>query len=116
YYRTPRKPGPADIRLMELTARFLGVVIERSRQEAEAHEKQRALAHLGRGVMLGELTGTLAHELNQPLTVILSQAEAGLRMLERQPTQLDFIGDTLRDIVEADRRASHVIRRLRSML
>jgi signal transduction histidine kinase len=65
--------------------------------------------------MLGELSGSLAHELNQPLAAILSNAQAALRFLDR-PELKEELRETLADIVEDDKRAGEVIRRLRAML
>ena len=66
--------------------------------------------------MLGELSGSLAHELNQPLTAILSNAQAGQRFLAHDNPDLNEIREILKDIVEEDKRAGEVIRRLRLLL
>ena len=72
------------------------------------------LAHLSRVAMLGELSGSLAHELNQPLAAILSNAQAAQRYLAQSPPRVDQLGDILSDIVKSDHRARAVIQRLRS--
>lgn len=82
----------------------------------ELARQQRELAHLSRVVMLGELSGALAHELNQPLTAILSNAQAALRFLAAEPIDLDELRDILNDIVSEDQRAGEVIKRLRQLL
>jgi PAS domain S-box-containing protein len=84
--------------------------------ELEAQGLRNDLAHAGRVATIGELTTSLAHELNQPLTAILSNAQAGQRLLETAPVDLKEVGEILRDIVEDDKRAGEVIRRLRSLL
>ena len=89
---------------------------ERQRKDAELSLRRDEVAHLSRVTMLGELSGSLAHELNQPLAAILSNAQAAQRMLMRNPEDLSEIGDILSDIVENDRRAGEVIRRLRTLL
>ncbi len=89
---------------------------QRLRAEQETRTQRQELAHLTRVAMLGELSGTLAHELNQPLTAILSNAQAGQRLLAREPADLEEIRNILRDIVDDDRRAGEVIQRLRAML
>ena len=66
--------------------------------------------------MLGELTGTLAHELSQPLTAVLSNAQAARRLLDRDPPDVDQIRAALDDIIRNDKRAGAVIERLRSLL
>jgi two-component system sensor kinase FixL len=91
-------------------------VSERRRFEREAAEQRNELAHLSRVAMLGELSGSLAHELNQPLTAILSNAQAGQRFLARDPPELKALSDILADIVSNDHRAGAVIQRLRSLL
>ena len=90
-------------------------VTERRRAEREALEQRQLLTHLSRVAVLGELSGALAHELSQPLTAILSNAQAARRMLAREPVDLREIDEILEDIASADRRAGEVIRRLRAM-
>jgi PAS domain S-box-containing protein len=90
-------------------------ITERQRAQREAQEQRQLLTHLGRVAVLGELSGALAHELSQPLTAILSNAQAARRMLTRQPVDLREIDEILEDIASADRRAGEVIRRLRAM-
>ena len=74
------------------------------------------LAHLSRVSTIGELSGSLAHELNQPLTAILSNAQAVQRLLARSEPDVDEAREILKDIVDQDRRAGEVIQRLRLML
>ena len=91
-------------------------VTEQRRTEIEARAQRQQLTHLTRVATVGELSGALAHELNQPLTAILSNAQAAQRFLARDPVDLAEIRAILGDIVEADKRAGEVIRRLRAML
>lgn len=116
YFRESRHPTRADVRALDLTTRFCAIVVERKRREAQAHQRERELAHLSRVVMLGELSGAIAHEINQPLAAIMSQAQAGLRLLTRGDESIPEVGEVLRDIIDADRRAASVIERLRSMM
>ena len=71
------------------------------------------MTHLTRVASLGELSGALAHELNQPLTAILSNAQAAQRILAKKVIDLPEVREILNDIVIDDNRASEVIRRLR---
>jgi signal transduction histidine kinase len=82
----------------------------------QASEQRQQLAHLGRAAVLGELSGAFAHELAQPLTAILGNAEAALELLPPDAPGLSDIRDMLRDIIKDDVRAAEVIQRLRSML
>ncbi len=90
--------------------------LARKRSELEAQGLRNDLAHAGRVATIGELTASLAHELNQPLTAILSNAQAGQRVLDTAPVDLVEVGEILKDIVEDDKRAGEVIRRLRRLL
>jgi C4-dicarboxylate-specific signal transduction histidine kinase len=72
--------------------------------------------HLTRVSVLGELSGSIAHEINQPLTAILSNAQAALHLLAQKAPDLAEVRDALEDIVHEDNRAGEVIRRLRNLL
>lgn len=91
-------------------------ITERKRMEAELGQQRNQFAHLARVASLGELTGSLAHELNQPLGAILSNAQTGLHLLNRPVADLAELREILGDIVEADKRAGEVIVRVRSLL
>jgi PAS domain S-box-containing protein len=91
-------------------------ITERKLVEAELQQQRQVLAHLTRVATLGELSGALAHELNQPLTSILANAQAAQRFLDGDSVDLAEVREILRDIVSEDRRAGEVIRRLRALL
>src|SRR5262249_10229948 len=84
--------------------------------EIEAEQQRQELTHLTRGGTLGQLSGALAHELNQPLTAILSNAQAVQRLLAREPLDVGELKVAISDIIEADKRAGDVISRLRILL
>jgi C4-dicarboxylate-specific signal transduction histidine kinase len=88
----------------------------RKRAEEETARQRIELEHLSRVATLSELSGALAHELNQPLAIIMSNAEAAQLMLKSSRPDLEEVRAILDDIVDADGRAGAVIRRLRSML
>jgi PAS domain S-box-containing protein len=90
-------------------------VTAQRQRESEAQQQQEQLTYLTRVVVLGELSGALAHELNQPLAAILTNAQAARRFLRREPADLHEIGDILDDIVDEDKRAGEVIRRVRAL-
>jgi signal transduction histidine kinase len=88
----------------------------RKMAEAEADMQRQEIAHLMRVSMLGELSGGLAHELTQPLTAILSNAQAGKILLAGGKKNLAEIGNIFDDIITEDGRAGEVIHRLRGLL
>jgi PAS domain S-box-containing protein len=91
-------------------------ITERKQAELEAQQQQQLLTHVTRVATLGELSGALAHELSQPLTSILSNAQAAQRLLAREAVDLAEVREILRDIVDDDRRAGAIIHRLRTLL
>ena len=89
---------------------------ENSRAALEAHEQRLQLTHLSRVAMLGELSGGIAHELNQPLTAILSNAQAAQHFIAgKGDVDKVELAEILKDIIAADQRAGAVIHRLRAL-
>jgi PAS domain S-box-containing protein len=91
-------------------------ITESKRAEAEAFQARNQLLQLDRLSRMGELTASLAHELNQPLAAILSNAQAGLRFLQSDKIDFEELREILHDITQDDQRAGSVIRSLRSMV
>ena len=91
-------------------------ISERKQAELEAARRRNEMAHLSRVTTLGELSGSLAHELNLPLGAILSNAQAAQRILANGDADLAEVREILKDIVSEDKRAAEVIRRLRLWL
>ncbi len=83
--------------------------------EAETRRLRDQLAHTGRVSMLGELAASLAHELNQPLTAIYTNAQAAHRFLDRKRPALGAARGALHDLGQDCRRAGDVLGRLRQM-
>jgi PAS domain S-box-containing protein len=108
---TPIRVGDELLTLASVTD-----ISERKRLEHESAVHRDELAHLSRVALLSELSGSLAHELNQPLTAILSNAQAALRFMAQSPPNLDEVKKILSLIVDSDKRAGEVIRRLGAML
>ena len=98
---------------------MVGVVIDvtqRKRAEIEAEHHRQELAHLTRVSVLGALSGALAHELNQPLAAILTNAQAASRIISQEPVDMEEIRQILDDIMHDDKRAGDVIKHLRALL
>jgi C4-dicarboxylate-specific signal transduction histidine kinase len=111
--------GEIDLNGHGKPVRVLGISMDITRRkvsELEALQQRHELAHLSRVTMLGELSGSMAHELNQPLTAILSNAQAAQRFLAQDNIDIKEVSEILADIVDQDHRAGEVIRRLRLLL
>jgi C4-dicarboxylate-specific signal transduction histidine kinase len=91
-------------------------ITERRKMQEEVQHQQQSLAHLARVGVVGELSAALAHELNQPLTAIMSNAQAAQRMLNKTPINVDELSGAIADIIGDDMRAGDVIHHLRSLL
>jgi signal transduction histidine kinase/ABC-type uncharacterized transport system substrate-binding protein len=89
---------------------------ERARVQAELQEQRVELAHLGRAAAAGALSGALAHELKQPLSAILSNAQAGQKYLAKRDLDRAEVAAILLDIESDGRRAGDVIYHLRNLL
>jgi PAS domain S-box-containing protein len=83
--------------------------------EAALREAQAELAHVTRITMLGELTASIAHEVNQPLAAVVANAEAGLRWLDRDPPDVAGARRSAEWVIEDANRASEVVRRVRAL-
>jgi C4-dicarboxylate-specific signal transduction histidine kinase len=91
-------------------------ITDQKAAESDAELQRQEVMHLMRVSVLGELSGAIAHEVNQPLTAILSNAQAALYLLAQNPPNLIEINDALQDIVKEDNRAGEVVQRLRGFL
>ncbi|CAG4887480.1 Adaptive-response sensory-kinase SasA [Paraburkholderia saeva] len=93
----------------------LAFIVDRT-DRYELNRNRQDLMHLSRVSTMGQLTASLAHELNQPLTAILSNVQAAQRFMARDPVDLDEVREILDDVVKDDHRASEVIRRIRTVV
>ncbi len=91
-------------------------VTERNLAQQESRRLQDELLHAGRISTMGELAGALAHEINQPLSAIMSNAQAAKRYLTTSTVDLEEVKEILNDIIKEDTRASEVINRIRAFL
>jgi C4-dicarboxylate-specific signal transduction histidine kinase len=112
-----------DVERLQLVAEvFANVLVrkrvedERTQAEVEAQRSRAELSHFNRLSTMGELTGSLAHELNQPLTGILSNAQAARRILNGRPDDSDQLREVLADIIADVQRAGETIQRIRKVL
>ena len=87
-------------------------ITERKQAELQAAQDRGALRHITRVSLLGQLSASIAHQLNQPLASILGNAEAARLMLDRHPVDLAELRLICDDIAASDQRAADVIRQL----
>ena len=104
------------VQRLQLLGEVFANTLSRRRAEMEGERLRQDLAHVGRVATVGELTTSLAHELTQPLTAILANAQAARRILESDGPDLAELRAIVGDIVDDDKRASEVINRLRGFL
>jgi PAS domain S-box-containing protein len=102
----------------DITPTFLGTVIvditDRKRAEEALQQAQADLARLNRVMLLGEMTASIAHEVNQPISAVITNAHAGLRWLDARQPDLDEVRQALSRIVRDGNRAGEVIDRIRA--
>ena len=89
---------------------------ERNQAQDALHKAQAELAHMTRLTTMGELTASIAHEVNQPLAGVVTNANAGLRWLAGASPDLNEAREALRRIVRDGNRASDVIARIRTLM
>jgi C4-dicarboxylate-specific signal transduction histidine kinase len=95
-------------------------VVERTRQLMQAsdalREAQAELAHINRVTTIGQLAASIAHEVNQPIAAVITNAHAALRFLDAEPPDLEEGRQALTDIIKDGNRAGDVIDRIRALI
>ncbi len=100
---------------VRISGAFVDITTQKS-AESELVQQRRDLAHLMRVSMLGALSGSIAHELTQPLTAILSNAQAARLLMAKSEPDLEEVAAALDDIISEDHRAGEVIHHMRGLL
>lgn len=106
---------PTDRPALDLVLVSIIDVTARRQAENGLHQAQAELAHVSRVATLGELTVSIAHEVNQPLAGVVTNGEAGLRWLKRAEPDLGEVNASMERMIADAKRASEVIRRLRAL-
>jgi signal transduction histidine kinase len=101
---------------LRLAGEMFANALRRGRSYDEAFRLRSELNHVTRVSTMGQLTAALAHEIKQPLTAILSNAQVGLKYLRQEPLDRDELEAILSDIAADDRRATDVIGRIRGLV
>jgi signal transduction histidine kinase len=104
-----------ELQRLKLVAEIFGNALERKRVEAKIRRLSEELRQVSQVVTMGELTASLAHELNQPLGAILNNARAARRLLASKTPDLTEVDGALDDIIRDDARAVEIVRDVRAM-
>ena len=118
YYREPRTPNQDETRALEMATHLAGIAIERkqAREERERlRQAQADLAHMNRVATMGELTASLAHEVNQPIAATVTDANTCLRWLARDQPDLEEARAAASRVIKDTTRAGDIIHRIRSL-
>jgi PAS domain S-box-containing protein len=98
---------------------FVGAVMditETKHAQEQLQQAQSNLAHVARVTMLGQLTASIGHEVNQPLAAIVTNGEAAIRYLRREPPELGEVRDALTSMIAEGKRASEIVKRIRLLI
>ena len=116
YYREPRSPIPSEARALRMATHLAGIAIERklAREERERlRQAQAELAHINRVTTMGELTASLAHEVNQPIAAAVTDANTCVRWLTRDQPEVEEARQAASRMVKDATRAGEIISRIR---
>ncbi len=115
YQRQPGIPQPHHQDIIARATHIASIAIERTRAEEALAKVRSELTHVSRVMSFGVLAASIAHEVNQPLSGIVTNANTCLRMLTTEPPNIDGALDTARRTIRDGNRASEVIARLRAL-
>ncbi|HJU11496.1 MAG TPA: ATP-binding protein [Candidatus Binataceae bacterium] len=114
-FRAAREWHPRLLERLSLVVRIFGAAIERKQAVTAARAAAAELAVAQRRSIAGELVGSLAHELNQPLTAILSNLEGLARLLSREDSEPALVLRVVRNAIQDTKRAGQIVRQVRAM-
>ena len=113
YRREPGSPSPQEYDLIEQITHLAGVALDRKKTEEALRQAQANLAHVSRVTTMGELTASLAHEVNQPIAAAVTNANTCLRWLAGDNPNLEEARAAAMRIVKDGTRAAEIISRIR---
>ena len=113
YRREPGGPSPQEYDLIEQITHLAGVALDRKKTEEALRQAQANLAHVSRVTTMGELTASLAHEVNQPIAAAVTNANTCLRWLAGDNPNLEEARAAAMRIVKDGTRAAEIISRIR---
>jgi len=122
HFRRPHRPLPRDLRFTDLCATHAAEIIDRKRLDEARRQAEQTLdrtqvelARVSRLTTMGTFAASVAHEVNQPLSGIITNSSTCLRMLSAEPPNVDGARETARRMIRDGNRASDVITRLRTL-
>jgi signal transduction histidine kinase len=115
YRRDPRSPTVRQQDLIDRFAKIAGIAIDRARADEALNQARLELTHVARLATLSAMTASITHEVSQPISGILTNANTCARMLAADPPNVVGAAETARRTIRDANRASEVIRRLRAM-
>jgi PAS domain S-box-containing protein len=115
YYREPRSPIPQELDVIEQITHLASIAVEREQAEEAQRQAQADLAHVHRVTTMGELTASLAHEVNQPIAAAVTNANTCLRWLTREHPDVEGAREAASRIVKDGTRAAEIINRIRQL-
>jgi len=113
YYREPRSPTGLDHSFIRQIVHLASIAVERKQAEEALHQAQADLARFSRVITMGELTASLAHEVNQPIAAAVTNANTCLRWLTREDPDVEEARAAAMRIVKDGTRAAEIIKRTR---
>jgi PAS domain S-box-containing protein len=113
YYREPRSPGSQEQNVIERITHLASIAIEREQGEEVLRQAKADLAHVSRVTTMGELTASLAHEVNQPIAAAVTNANTCLRWLTRDQPDVEEARAAATRIVKDGTRAAEIVSRIR---
>ena len=116
FSREIRQPDQELLNLLATIGSQIGQFIERKRAEEALRRVQMQLVHANRIATMGQLSASITHEVNQPITAAVTYASAARRWLSAEPPNFRKVDDALADIIEAGDRAGEVVGRIRALI
>jgi C4-dicarboxylate-specific signal transduction histidine kinase len=105
-----------QIELVTDLAAQAAIALQITRREREYRQVQNELAHANRVATMGQLTASIAHQLKQPLSAVVTGGDASLRWLRRQPPEIEEASESVEQMIRDAKRASDVIDRIHSLV
>jgi C4-dicarboxylate-specific signal transduction histidine kinase len=115
YYREPRAPSSQELHVVERITHLASIAIEREQGEEVLRQAQADLARVSRVTTMGELTASLAHEVNQPIGAAVTNANTCIRWLARETPNVEEARAAAMRIVKDGTRAGEIIKRIRQL-